>query len=130
MYTIKEVSKIMNISEHTIRFWAKSEFFPFVKRNENNVRIFSENDLQWVKIVKCLRACGTENKAIKKYIDLCIAGDGTIPMRYEIIKQTKIKALQKMEELKQQLNLLDYKENLYQDLITNNKKDIHNPINN
>lgn len=129
MYTIKDVSKKMDISEHTIRFWAKSEFFPFVKRDDNNVRIFSENDLQWVKMVKCLRACGTENKFIKKYIDLCIIGDETIPERYEIIKQTKQKALQKMEELKQQLDLLDYKENFYQDLIQNTKNDLCNPIN-
>lgn len=121
MYTIKDVAKKMDVSEHTIRFWAKSDFFPFVKRDENNVRIFSEDDLQWVKIVKCLRACGTENKSIKKYIDLCVIGEETIPERYEIIKETKIKALQKLDELKRQLELLDYKENLYQDLIKNTK---------
>ena len=26
MYTVKEVAKKMNLSEHTIRFWAKSGF--------------------------------------------------------------------------------------------------------
>ena len=113
MYTIKEVADKMDISEHTLRFWAKSGFFPFVKRNENNIRIFSENDLEWVKIVKCLRAVGTENKAIKRYIDLCILGDSTIKERYGIIQNTKKKALEQMEELKQQLALLDYKENFY-----------------
>ena len=75
MYTIKEVAEKMDISEHTLRFWAKSGFFPFVKRNQNNIRQFSDNDLEWVKIVKCLRSVGTENKAIKRYIDLCIVGD-------------------------------------------------------
>lgn len=130
MYTIKEVADKMDISEHTLRFWAKSGFFPFVKRNENNIRIFSENDLEWVKIVKCLRAVGTENKAIKRYIDLCILGDSTIKERYGIIQNTKKKALEQMEELKQQLALLDYKENFYQNLIKNNLKDIWNPMNN
>lgn len=65
MYTIKEVADKMDVSEHTLRFWAKSGFFPFVKRDKNNIRMFSDNDLDWVKIVKCLRAVGTENKAIK-----------------------------------------------------------------
>ena len=130
MYTIKEVSEKMEVSEHTLRFWAKSGFFPFVKRNENNIRIFSENDLEWVKIVKCLRAVGTENKAIKRYIDLCILGDSTIKERYGIIQNTKKKALEQMEELKQQLALLDYKENFYQNLIKNNLKDTWNPMNN
>ncbi len=129
MYTIKEVADKMDVSEHTLRFWAKSGFFPFIKRNENNIRLFSDTDLEWVKIVKCLRAVGTENKAIKKYIDLCIIGDSTIKERYEIICATKQKALQQMQDLKQQLDLLDYKEQFYQNLIKNDLEDIWNPLN-
>lgn len=130
MYTIKEVAKKMDISEHTLRFWAKSGFFPFIKRNKNNIRLFSDNDLDWVRIVKCLRAVGTENKAIKRYIDLCIKGDSTIPERYEIIQATKLKAEQQMLELQQQMDLLNYKEKYYQNLIKNNLKDDWNPMNN
>ena len=130
MYTIKEVAQKMDVSEHTLRFWAKSGFFPFVKRNENNIRLFSDNDLGWVKIVKCLRSVGTENKAIKKYIDLCIIGDSTIQERYDIIRSTKKKALQQMKELRQQLDLLYYKEKFYQNLIQNNLEDVWNPMNN
>ena len=129
MYTIKEVAKLMDISEHTLRFWAKSGFFPSITRDFNNVRLFSEHDLGWVKIVKCLRSVGTENKAIKRYIDLCMVGDSTIPERFGIIKATKIKALQQMEDLKKQLELLDYKENYYENLIKNNEKDKYNPVN-
>lgn len=129
MYTIKEVAEKMDISEHTLRFWAKSGFFPFVKRNQNNIRQFSDNDLEWVKIVKCLRSVGTENKAIKRYIDLCIVGDSTIEERYKIILDTKEKALIQMDELKKQLAILEYKENFYKNLIKNNLKDIWNPMN-
>lgn len=129
MYTIKEVAEKMDISEHTLRFWAKSGFFPFVKRDQNNIRQFSDNDLEWVKIVKCLRSVGTENKAIKRYIDLCIVGDSTIEERYKIILDTKEKALVQMDELKKQLAILEYKENFYKNLIKNNLKDIWNPMN-
>lgn len=129
MYTIKEVAQKTDVSEHTLRFWAKSGFFPFLKRNQNNIRLFSEDDIAWVKIVKCLRSVGTENKAIKKYIDLCIMGDSTIPERYKIIQETKQKAKQQMRELKKQLDMLDYKEKFYQNLIENNLKDEWNPMN-
>lgn len=129
MYTIKEVSEKMEVSEHTLRFWSKSGFFPFVKRDANNIRQFSDADLNWVRIVKCLRSVGTDNKSIKRYIDLCIKGDSTIKERYEIILETKEKALQQMEDLKKQLSLLDYKEKFYQDLIKNNLEDSWNPMN-
>lgn len=129
MYTIKEVAEKMEISEHTLRFWSKSGFFPFVKRNRNNIRLFSDDDLNWVRIVKCLRSIGTENKLVKKYIDLCIIGDSTIAERYEIIKATKAKALTQMEELQKQLALLDYKEGYYKNLMKNNLTDEWNPMN-
>lgn len=129
MYTIKEVADKMDISEHTLRFWAKCGFFPFVTRNRNNIRMFSDDDLNWVRIVKCLRSVGTESKLVKRYIDLCIAGDSTIAERYEIIKTTKEKALKQMEELKNQLEMLDYKEEHYKNLIKHNLRDSWNPMN-
>ncbi len=129
MYTIKEVADKMEVSEHTLRFWAKSGFFPFLQRDNNNIRRFSENDLEWVRIVKCLRSVGTQNKDIKRYIDLCIIGDSTIKERYQIILDTKAKALEQMEELKKQLELLDYKENFYKNLIKNHLEDEWNPMN-
>ena len=129
MYTIKEADDKMDVSEHTLRFWAKSGLFPFLKRNENNFRIFSEHDLEWIKIVKCLRKVGTDNKAIKRYIDLCLIGDSTLKERFEIIKTTKDKALQQMEDLQKQLALLDYKEGYYKNLIKNKLQDEWNPAN-
>ena len=129
MYTIKEVAEKMDVPEHTLRFWAKSGFFPFLTRNDNNVRMFSENDLNWVRIVKCLRSVGTQTKDVKRYIDLCILGDSTIKERYQIILDTKAKALEQMDELKKQLELLDYKENFYKNLIKNHLEDVWNPMN-
>lgn len=129
MYTIKEVADKMDVCEHTIRFWAKNDFFPFITRDKNNIRKFSEKDLEWVRIVKCLRSVGTDNKSIKKYIDLCLIGDSTILERYEIIRETKKKAQEQMQEIKQQMELLDYKESYYQDLIKNNESDKWNPVN-
>ncbi len=129
MYTIKEVAKKINISEHTLRFWAKSDFFPFIKRSESNIRLFDDNDLEWVKIVKCLRLVGVENKAIKKYIDLCVIGDSTIKDRYRIITETKKKTQKQIKNLKEQLSLLEYKEKFYKNLMDNNIKDNWNPMN-
>ncbi len=129
MYTIKDVAQRLDVSPHTLRFWAKSGLFPFIRRDKNNIRIFSENDLEWIKIVKCLRSVGIDNKSIKKYIELCIKGDSTIKERYDIIKRTKEKAQLQLKELNKQLELLDYKEKYYKNLINTNSKDIWNPMN-
>ena len=59
-----------------------------------------------------------DNKYLK-YIDLCIIGDSTIEQRYEIIKETHKKAIKQMEEHKKRLELLEYKEQYYQNLMKN-----------
>ena len=129
MYTIKEVADMMDISEHTLRFWAKNGFIPDIERDRNNIRLFFEHTLGWVKIVECLRNVGVDLKSVKRYIDLCLIGDSTIQERYEIILDTKKKALEQMEDLKKQLEWLDYKENYYKTLISNNLTDKYNPTN-
>jgi len=129
MYTIKEVAEMMDVSEHTLRFWAKNGFIPDIIRDRNNIRLFSEHTLGWVKIVKCLRNVGVDLKSVKKYIDLCLIGDSTINERYDIILETKKKALEQMDDLKKQLELLDYKENYYKNLINNKLNDKFNPAN-
>lgn len=129
MYKIKEVAQKLDISEHTLRFWAKCGFFPFVQRDKNNIRQFSEDDLGWVKIVKCLRDAGTDTKSIKKYIDLCLLGDSTIEERYNIIYKTRENALQRQQEINKQIDLLNYKVEFYQNLIKTQKKDPWNPMN-
>ena len=121
MYKIKDVAQKLNVSEHTLRFWAKNGFFPSVKRDKNNIRVFSEDDLGWVRIVKCLRAAGTTNKSIKKYIDLCLLGDSTLEDRYKIIYETREKALLQQQEVNKQIELLNHKLEIYQNLIKNKK---------
>ena len=54
MYTIKEVAAKVGESEHTIRYYCKEGLFPFLTRDKNNVRKFSEVDLEGVRIVLCL----------------------------------------------------------------------------
>ena len=48
-YTIIEVEKKTGVSSHTLRFWAKKGLFPFVEKDDNQVKYFSERDVEWVR---------------------------------------------------------------------------------
>ena len=91
--------------------------------------MFDDNDLEWVKIVKCLRVSGVANKEIKRYIELCQIGDSTVPERYAIIQKTKEKTKALVKELMEQIYMLEYKESFYQNIMKNNLKDHWNPMN-
>ena len=70
-----------------------------------------------------------DTKSLKQYIELCVKGDSTIGERYKIISATKAKTQKQINSLKEQLSLLDYKENFYKNIIDNNLEDSWNPMN-
>jgi DNA-binding transcriptional MerR regulator len=84
-YTMKEVSQKFNLSPHTLRYYEKEGLLPSIQRQANGRRLYSDTDLEWIQIVCCMRATGMSIAYIKKYINLCLLGENTIPERREII---------------------------------------------
>lgn len=128
MYTVKQISEITGISAHTLRFYDNEGLFPFVSRDKNNIRLFSENNLDWINFVHCLRATGMPLADIKQYIDLCEQGKDTALERYNIILKQKEKAEQEIIKMQKQLELLKNKTDYYKELLSADG-DFWNPIN-
>lgn len=127
-YTVKDVAKIMNISAYTIRYYDNEGLIPFVSRTQSNIRMFSDSDLSWFKIVHCLRATDLSIKDIKTYINLCLKGNKTIPQRAKIIFNQEKKLKKHLKELQEQMKVLQRKKKYYNDLLKNKSDDIWNPF--
>ena len=119
MYTINEVAKICDISVYTIRFYDKEGLLPFVTRNRTGNRQFSEGDLDVVKLICCLKNTGMQVKEIKRYIDLCVQGEGTAPARRQIMADHRKAILRQIDDLKKNLNIVDLKIGFYDSFIAN-----------
>lgn len=128
MLTIKEVAKEVGESEHTIRYYCKEGLFPFLIRDKNNVRKFTEEDLEGVRIVLCLRDTGMPLSKIKEYMNLCTQGASTLNERLEIIRSQKEKAYLQMQEFQKKIDHLEWKEKHYIEMIENGTEDDCNPI--
>lgn len=87
LYSIKEVSELTGISVFTLRFYDNKGLFPFLHRDEKNRRIFSNADLEWIRLVECLREGDMSIENIQNYLQLCKIGDSVLEERYEIIKR-------------------------------------------
>lgn len=128
MYTIKQVAEKMGVSEHTVRFYAKEGLFPFLKRDKNNVRLFSEDDLGDVSTVLCLRDTGMPLQEIRHYMDLCRQGDATVPQRLAIIQRQKAVTLEQLAELQRKVGHLECKEKCYEEFLKSGKNDCCRPL--
>ena len=82
---IKDASKKLNISVYTLRYYDKEGLTPFVKKDENGVRRYTEGDLEWIKMLINLRDIDMPISNIKEYITLYLKGDETIEERRELM---------------------------------------------
>ena len=112
-YSVKEVAKKCGLSEHTVRYYTNLGFIPNLSRDSNGYRVFDNQALGFLKTVKCLRETGMSLRDIKKYIDLVLIGDSTVPTRYEIILKQKENVKAKLEEINKQMDFIEYKLNFY-----------------
>ncbi|MER2263460.1 MAG: MerR family transcriptional regulator [Psychrobacillus sp.] len=129
MYTVKEVSKLLDLTEHTVRFYTDKGLVPSVQRDKNNNRLFDQESINWLIGVRFLKQCGMSVEDIKSYVDLCLEGNSTIQERYEIILKQKVIAQAQLEEVTRTVKYMEEKANHYLKIIKGVIPDDTNPGN-
>ncbi len=114
MYSINDVAEICDLSAYTIRFYDKEGLLPFITRNNTGNRQFSENDLEMIKLICCLKNSGMQIKNIKKYIDLFMEGDSTASLRKQMMIDHRKSVIKQISDLKKQLNIIELKIAFYE----------------
>lgn len=108
-YTIGEMAKLLGIAPSALRYYDKEGLLPFVERSPGGLRVFHEQDYEWLKVIECLKHTGMPIKDIKRYIDLAMQGDATINERMELFIQQREVIRRQMKELQQTLDMLEFK---------------------
>ena len=124
-YSIGETAKKSGITASTIRFYEKEGLLPSIKRNKNGIRYFTEDDLQSLRIIECLKATGMPIKDIRKFIDLCAEGDSSLQERYELFLDRKSAVQKQIQELQNVEKVIDFKCWYYQTAIEAGTEKIH-----
>lgn len=126
MHTIKEVAKLLDMTEHTIRYYTDLGLVPSLERDKNGNRLFNEESVNWLIGVKYLRGSGMSIHAVKNYVDLCLLGEQTLKARYEIILDQKKQLETKLMEMQEQFQYIEQKANWYMDIINHTIEDTSN----
>ncbi|TSB47965.1 MerR family transcriptional regulator [Alkalicoccobacillus porphyridii] len=125
MHTVKEAALLTGLTEHAVRYYTDKGLVPSIQRNDQNIRLFDAESINWLYGVKW--QTGMPIEVIKKYVDLCMEGDSTIPERSEIMMEHKKAALVQLEEAKQRVAHLEEKTILYQAILEERTPDTTNP---
>ena len=109
LYTIGEAASKVGIPASALRYYDKEGLLPHVKRSSGGVRVFGEEDFEWIRFIERLKASGMPIKEIKRYVDLQQQGDATIAERRELVYARKAAVEEQMAKLQQSLDFLTYK---------------------
>lgn len=115
-YTIKQVSEKIKLSEHTLRYYDREGLMPLLKRSSTGIRLYTENDVNWLELICCLKNSGMSLSEIKEFMNLCLQGEKTCEERKDILEHHKKDILNQIEYLKQSLNTINYKIDYYKEI--------------
>ena len=109
LYTIGDAAKELGIPASALRYYDKEGLLPHMNRSGSGIRMFTEDDFEWVRFIERLKKSGMPITEIKSYIDLYEQGDGTIGERRELIYARRAAVEREMEELQETLAFITYK---------------------
>ncbi len=115
-YTISKVAKDTGLEAYTLRFYEKEGIIN-PRRTEGGIRYFSDDDLERLSMICCLKRTGMPLKDIKRYFDLVEKGEDTLEERIEMFVERKKHVLNEIEELQSHLETVNWKINYYQGLL-------------
>lgn len=109
VYTIGDVAAKLEMPASTIRFYEKNGLIPNQQRSSDGRRLFTEDDLEWMRFVERLKVSGMPIKEIREYIKLYMEGDDTIEERRRIVYERRAAIDKQLEDLKLARDFIDYK---------------------
>ena len=123
MYTIGQVSEMFSIPVSTLRYYDKEGLFPHLER-KGNIRYFSDNELEALRVIDCLKRSGLEIKDIKQFFVWVTEGAGSYGKRKELFESRKAAVEEEINALEKTLAMLKFKCWYYEKALTDGKEDV------
>ena len=125
MYTIGQVSEMFNIPVSTLRYYDREGLFPGMER-KSGIRKFSDNEIEALRVIECLKASGLEICEIKQFMEWSTKGSATYQQRKQLFETRLKKVEEEMDNLQKTKDMLKYKCWYYETAIQDgNEERIH-----
>ena len=113
MYSIQDVSNKTGLSTHTLRYYEKEGLISGVERSQGGFRQYSEEDLERLGLIRCLKNTGMSIQEIARFVKLTHEGDHTLEERVELLREHRERVLERMAEMQEHLDKVTWKLNFF-----------------
>lgn len=121
---IAEVSKQLELSPDTLRYYERIGLIPPVKRNKSGIRNYDESDLKWIEFISCMRSAGLPIEVLIEYVTLFQEGNATSEARKNILIEQRDILAAKLVEMQKIVERLNYKIDTYEKTFMDKEKEM------
>jgi DNA-binding transcriptional MerR regulator len=116
--SIGEVAERTGLSVHALRFYEREGILANpVRRAAGGRRLYSEDDVEWLRLCILLRASGMPLPLIRRYTELVRQGAGNEQERLALLRQHEEQVVDQIAELNRCLDVIRYKVAKYEDYL-------------
>lgn len=108
MYSIGQVAEMFGMPISTLRYYDKQGLFPNMER-VSGIRKFSEQEIEALRVIECLKKAGMEIKDIRQFMDWCSEGSSTYPQRKAMFEERKAHMEAEITRVNRTLDMLKFK---------------------
>lgn len=114
---------MVGLSIDTIRYYERAGLMMPVSRAESGHRRYTEADLEWIMLLKCLRTTGMPISHMRRFADLVGQGDSTRAQRRQLLEEHRSNLHQRLQEIAELMPILDEKISSYRSDATDESED-------
>ena len=109
MYTIHEVCERTGLTAHTLRYYEKEKLLPSVGRSAGGFRQYSDEDMESLMMICCLKNTGMSLQDIARFMELTREGDQTLRQRCELLQKHRERVIERVAEMQRHLEKVNCK---------------------
>jgi DNA-binding transcriptional MerR regulator len=115
MLTITDAAQASGVSAHTLRYYERAGLLDPIDRNGSGHRRYRDEDLERIRFLTKLRSTGMPIREVRRYAELMKGGEQTNEQRLALLEAHRESVLRRLEETKQNLELIEWKINYYRE---------------
>lgn len=86
-YTPREAVQRSGFSLDTLRYYERIGLLDGIDRTSGGQRVFTDDDLAWLEVLRCLRDTGMPIALMQRYAELARGGDETFAERAGLLEE-------------------------------------------
>jgi DNA-binding transcriptional MerR regulator len=111
--SVSDAAAKVGLTAHTLRWYEQEGLVDPVERDAAGRRRYQQADLDWLQMLIKLRSTGMPVRDMRRFAQLCRAGDSSIPDRLDLLEEHRRRVLHRIEELRADLGAVEYKIDYY-----------------